>query len=57
MDYKIIEIKDNVLTLLDEINLDEWGHSSSMQFIMDDTSCFKVGDAVKITIVKRYLTT
>ena len=55
MDYKIIEIKDNVLTLLDEVNLDEWGHSSSMQFIMDDTSCFKVGDAVKITIVKRSL--
>ena len=53
MDYKITKIEGNVLTLLDDINLDEWGHSSSMEFIMDDTSCFKVGDAVKITIVKR----
>ena len=53
MDYKIVAIEDNTLTLLDEQNLDEWGKPSTLQFVMEDTSCYHIGQPVKIMIVGR----
>jgi hypothetical protein len=56
MDYKIVAIEGNTLSLEDTVNKDEWGKSTLMHFEMDDTSIFKVGERVKITIIKGYLT-
>lgn len=53
MDYVIVNIVDNVLVIRDTVNTDEWGNPSTMEFVMDDTSPFKVGDKVVVTVVKR----
>jgi hypothetical protein len=55
MNYKIVNIVDNTLVLRDDVNLDEWGNPSTIEFIMDDVEPFKVGDSVVITVVKRTL--
>jgi hypothetical protein len=57
MDYKITKIEGNVLTMEDHVNRDEWGKPTVMQFQVDDAECFQVGERVKITIIKGYLTT
>lgn len=51
MDYKIIKIDDNVLTMEDHVNKDEWGKPTVMQFQVNDADCFHVGQKVKIIIV------
>jgi hypothetical protein len=53
MDYKIIEIDLNSITLLDTETPDEWGKPTTMKFILNDTSCFRVGGFVHITIESR----
>lgn len=53
MNYKVIGVDDKTLTLEDSENLDEWGKPSTLQFIMSDTSCFKIGQPVQIMIVSR----
>ena len=57
MDYKVVAIEGNVLSLEDTVNKDEWGHSTLMHFQMSDTDIFKVGDSVKITVIKIHPTT
>jgi len=55
MDYEIVNIVGNVLVIRDIGSPDEWGNPSTMEFVMDDTSPFKVGDKVVVTVVKRGL--
>jgi hypothetical protein len=52
MDYKIVAIEGNVLSLEDTVNKDEWGTATLMHFQMSDVDIFKVGDYVKITVIK-----
>ena len=50
MDYKIIAMDVESITVLDTESVDEWGKPTTMKFILSDTSCFRIGELVKISI-------